>query len=384
MRLLFIGHSSALLGAERSLADIVSGAVRDGHDVTVVLPGSGPLVGVLEAVGATVATQPVRAWMGTWHRVPPVGLTRLAQSRATVRALEDLIRQCAADAVVTNTSVVRAGAEAARAVGVPHVWIVRESLRDNPQLRSLLPKPVIARRILDAADVLCTVSPYVERQLYELAGRSHPLAFRVNPNPAEGHSPEPPKPHRRPVTILLPGFFSREKGQHRVMIGAFLARRRGSDLEIRLVGRGRHGFTQVLRALRLVLGLRQGVVLVPWTDDLDGEYARAHFVLSTSRNEAFGRTVVEAFARARPVIGLDRGATATLLEGGGGILVTPGTVRQLGTALAAVADMEPHEYEMLGRRAADRGEEFRRGPSQYDAFRAALASVLPAVGRANT
>jgi hypothetical protein len=93
-------------------------------------------VSILESAGAEVVTLPLRAWMGAWHWVPPIGLARLRQSSLTERAVVDLIRDSDAEVVVTNTSVLPAGAAAARVVGVPHVWVIRESLRDNPQLRS--------------------------------------------------------------------------------------------------------------------------------------------------------------------------------------------------------------------------------------------------------
>ena len=71
MRFVFVGHSAGMLGAERSMFDIVSGAVGDGHDVAVVLPTTGPLVDALRGVGATVVIHPMRAWMGARHWGPP-------------------------------------------------------------------------------------------------------------------------------------------------------------------------------------------------------------------------------------------------------------------------------------------------------------------------
>ena len=76
MRVVFVGHSAGMLGAERSMFDIVSGAVGDGHDVAVVLPTTGPLVAALRGVGATVHIHPMRAWMGARHWIPPVGDVR--------------------------------------------------------------------------------------------------------------------------------------------------------------------------------------------------------------------------------------------------------------------------------------------------------------------
>lgn len=357
------------------MTDIVSGAVSDGHDVSVILPTQGPLVGVLQGVGATVFIRPMRAWMGAWHWFPPIGLSRLLQGSRSVPAIEECVHRTRAEVVVTNTSVVPAGASAAARAGVPHIWIVRESLRDNPQLRSVLPKRMIARRVMEGADVLCTISPYVEQQLFGLSGREHPRALRVSPNPSIGQLSAPPPTGGTSRTLLLPGFFSREKGQHRVILGAYLAARRGSKVRVRLVGRGGRGFTALLHALRKVLRVEATVDIAGWTDDLASEYELSHFVLTASRNEAFGRTVVEAFAHGRPVIGLNRGATATLLQDGGGVLVEPSSVRQLGKVIAAVGEMSTVEYEELSRRASERGREFQQSPSQYQAFSAAIAWV---------
>jgi glycosyltransferase involved in cell wall biosynthesis len=354
------------------MADIVAEAVADGHEVTVALPGPGPLVDVLRTAGARVAVRPIHAWLGTWHWVPPVGITRIVQGWLSVPGIEELIREVTAELVVTNTSVVPTGAVAAARAGVPHIWIVRESLRDNPQLRSALPKRFIAGRVLEHSDVLCTISPYVEEQLFDLAGRRHLQAMQVSPNPATEYPPAPPPPDNETRTFLLPGYFSREKGQHRALAALYLSRRRGSNARLRLVGRGSRGYAATLRILMWTLRMKSSVDLVGWTDNLEAEYAQAHFVLTASKNEAFGRTVVESFAHGRPVIGLKRGATAMLLAAGGGMLVEPGTIRQLGRTMAEASRMRPDEYVQLCHRAAARGVEFRQGESQYAALRTAI------------
>ena len=376
MRLVLIGHSAGMLGAERSMLDIASGAASDGHEVFVVLPTSGPLEDRLRAAGATVVIHPMRAWMGTRHWVPPVGLVRILQAGRAVDGLVEILQSIEPDVVVTNTSVIPAGARAARRLGLPHIWIVRESLRDNGQLRSFMSKRWIARQILGHASSVCTISPYVEEQLFELARSTHPRSFTVSPNPASSTPPmyvAPPPASMR--TLLLPGYFSREKGQHLVILGAFLARGVLDGLTIRVVGRGSTLFTVVLRVM--IRGMRLGstVLLLPWSDDLRTEYTEAHFVVSGSRNEAFGRTVVEAFGHGRPVIGFCRGATSMLLEGGGGITAEPSNARGMAAAIRRAATMSAGEYDRLRAKAEERGDEFAHAPSQYAAFRGALTET---------
>jgi glycosyltransferase involved in cell wall biosynthesis len=373
MRVVFVGHSAGMLGAERSMFDIVSGAVGDGHDVAVVLPTTGPLVAALRGVGATVLIHPMRAWMGARHWIPPVGAVRVLQAARTAEGLVTIVRRLQPDVVVTNTSVIPAGAIAARRLTIPHVWIVRESLRDNPQLRSFLRKRWIAREIIRRSAALCTISPYVEEQIDELAATRHPRSFTVSPNPASGAPrtvTEPPPGFAR--TLLLPGFFSREKGQHLVVLGAFLARRRGELAKVRIVGRGRGPFTLLLKVMIRLLGLQSDVQVLPWADDLGEEYAGAHFVMTASRNEAFGRTVVEAFAHGRPVIGFARGATTMLLSEGGGLAAHPSSAKGMAVAIARASTMSAAEYDDLRQRAVKRGGQFERGPSQYVAFRSVL------------
>ena len=184
MRVVFVGHSAGLLGAERSMFDILSGAVGDGHEVAVVLPTIGPLAAALRGVGATVLIHPMRAWMGAQHWIP-AGWSGPPywQAARTAEGLVTIVRRLQPDVVVTNTSVIPAGAIAARRLAIPHVWIVRESLRDNPQLRSFLPKRWIAREIIRRSAALCTISPYVEEQIDELAATRHPRSFTLSPNP---------------------------------------------------------------------------------------------------------------------------------------------------------------------------------------------------------
>ncbi|WP_406469100.1 glycosyltransferase family 4 protein [Streptomyces sp. NBC_01594] len=376
--MLLVGHSSGLLGAERSLLEIASSAVNDEHEVVVSLPGPGPLWGLLEAAGVRVVNARVRSWLGPWHRIPPVGLLRLWQIRRSVPAYLDLIRRIDPDVVVSNSAVVVAPSLASQRMGVPHLWVVRESLRDNRELRSLLPKSLIARRIFDRSAVVCTVSPYVAEQLNSLAG-SFRRTHTVSPNPAAEAAGLPPTvreyPGGRRPRLLLPGFFSREKGQHTAILACFLARRAGKEVNLRIVGRGKLLYRSFLRVLITILGLRSNVSLLPWADSLSSEIQGADFVLMTSRNEAFGRSVVESFSHGVPVIGLARGATTTLLREGGGLLVQPATPQQLATILSRVSDMSEGKYLDLCEKAAARGDGFRHGPSQYQMFSLAVGSI---------
>ena len=139
MKVVFVSHSSGLMGAERSLLALVREAagVR-GHSVTVLTPDRGPLCDQLADSGAEVVVLATRLWMGRRHNLLVGGL-RLVQAAASVARYRRFLRQCKPDVVVTNSAVVPAGAVAAALVGVRHIWIVRESLLTNPTLDPRFP-----------------------------------------------------------------------------------------------------------------------------------------------------------------------------------------------------------------------------------------------------
>lgn len=379
MQLLFVSHSAGLLGAERSLLEIVRGAVEDGHDVTITIPREGPLQDLLQACGASVQVISTAAWMGRLHRLPPVGLHRLWKARRGTAEHAALIQSLKPDLVITNTIAVPQGAWAAKRTGVPHWWIVRESFMHNGQLRSLLPKRWIARTVVRNSSQVFTVSLYVERQLRD-ASRDQSLSTRpIRPRPIERlHEADAPAEGRAGIHLLLPGFMSREKGQLTAVRAMALARRRTSaNMTLDLVGRGPWLFVMVLRSTIRLSGLRDRVRIVAWTDDLAAHFHRADAVLMLARHEAFGRTMPEALAHGIPVIAFASGSAPEVLGPGGGEVVSPARATALAETLAVWASSTPQQWAERRNEAIRAGARFVAAPSQYSYLREVLELVGP-------
>lgn len=118
--------------------------------------------------------------------------------------------------------------------------------------------------------------------------------------------------------LLLPGRGSRLKG-HRYAI-ELLAQLRaaGVDARLCLLGArepGRATYVAELDALAQQLAVAEALVITPPRPDIREFYAVADLVLQLSEQaEAFGRTVLEALAIGRPVLGWDRGGVGDLLR----------------------------------------------------------------------
>jgi glycosyltransferase involved in cell wall biosynthesis len=158
-------------------------------------------------------------------------------------------------------------------------------------------------------------------------------------------------PEGRPI-IMLPARVTRWKGQM-VLVEA-MARLPGESLAL-LVGDAeeRPAFKAELLARIESLGLQDRVRLLGHANDMPAALLLADVVIHASTDaEAFGRTVIEAQAMARPVIASDLGAPReTVAEGITGWRIPPGDAAALADAIGKALALLPAECAALGARA---------------------------------
>src|SRR5690606_16446041 len=117
--------------------------------------------------------------------------------------------------------------------------------------------------------------------------------------------------------LLMPGRGTRLKGHEAALI--LLAGLVAADQDVALwlpgvVQPGREAYLRELRTLALALGVPDRLALSPPRADMPAVYAAAELVLQLSaRPEALGRTVLEALACGRPVLGFDHGGVGESL-----------------------------------------------------------------------
>lgn len=375
MHILFVSHSSDLMGAERSLVALVREAVRvRGHRVTVSLPEDGPLRAELGQAGAEVVILPTRLWMGKRH-TPLVGLVRSGQAAASIPRYWGFIRRTRPDLVVTNSAVVPAGAVAARMARVRQVWTIRESLLSNPNLRSALPRRTIARIVTSLADGVVVISKYVAGQLLSAAptagAKLRVIPPSVAPPPAAVVDRRPGP--RKLARLVLLGRHTPEKGQADAIEALGRCLRAGRSFELKLAGVGDATAQRAVQALAATHGVAHLVEATEWTDDPHALYSWADATLMLSRNEAYGRVTLESLMSGTPVIGYRAGATTEILDEGGGVLVEPDP-ESLARALLDLAD-DDGAFDRLSSAAMVRARELVSAPSSAPSFLAYLEEL---------
>lgn len=117
--------------------------------------------------------------------------------------------------------------------------------------------------------------------------------------------------------LLMPGRGTRLKGHSAAIVLLAGLRERGMDARLRLLGTrepGREAYVAALEAHAASLGVAAHVAIEAPVQAIADAYREADLVLQlSSRPEAFGRTVVEALAVGRPVVGWAHGGVGDLL-----------------------------------------------------------------------
>lgn len=148
------------------------------------------------------------------------------------------------------------------------------------------------------------------------------------------------------VVATLPGRLTWWKGQKILLEAAALAKTR--PLAVLFVGsdQGRTEYAAELKKIAASLPGGVSAAFLEHTDDMPLVYAASDIVVnaSSAQPEAFGRTIPEAQAMGRIVVGTAHGgACETIADGRTGFLVPPGDAAAMAAALDRASSMPPDE-----------------------------------------
>jgi glycosyltransferase involved in cell wall biosynthesis len=347
---------------------------RPDFDVIAVYPQKGDLAADCEQYGVTTTIAWTPWWaFGKWSRstrfdlhavlgaVPYALILIPGIVQATL-----LLRRWRPAMVLSNTMTIPSHAIAAKLLGIPHYWMVREFGRDDHRLWFLLGYRRTVRLIGRLSEVVICNSRAVEAALLaqDPSMTTHVLYPAVD-TPAGAPSERRPGERMRAVLV---GYFSPSKGQHLAIEAISVARRAGVDIELTLIGAGSH---KPLRNLARDLGVDDLLTIREPTRDLGPHWSAAHVGLMCSDCEAFGRVTVEAMRAGLPVCGTDSGGTPEIIEPGiAGLLSPAGNAQALADNLIALESDEALRRR-LASLAVERSQRFGRDRHDVE-----LAEVL--------
>lgn len=352
---LYVNHTPAVSGAERSLLDLLA-ALPESIRPVVACP-DGPFADRIHAVG--IQRHPIHGTSGSlrlhpWHTVR--ASADMARAALDVRRL---VEATVADLVHANS--IRGGMIAGMACArrdVPLLIHVRDRL--PPGKPAELSLELIAR----SADMLVANSQYSAEALP--TGPRH-APKRVIPNPVDLERFDPARVSRdeartrfeiasSEMVLAVIAQITPWKAQDDAI--RCLARLRQQGLPARLLVVGEPTFTaaatrfdnvaflKTLLALRDELDVRSSVEFTGVVEDIPLVMAAADLVLVPSWAEPFGRTVIEGMAMGVPVLATEVGGPAEIITNGtNGVLLPPGRPELWADAAADIL----HDPERSGR-----------------------------------
>lgn len=382
---MLVAHPGAeLYGSDRVLAQSVAALADAGCEVTVALPGYGPLVAHLERCGARVVTCPSPVVRRSVAR-PRGALAFAAAAARAVPAGLALLRSTRADVVLVNTVTVPLWLVLARLARRPAIVHVHEAEGSaHPLVRRALAAPL---RLADAVLVNSAFAREVLLGAVPALGGRTTLLLNAVPGPLAAPLPARDEPVGG-VRLVCVGRLSPRKGVAVALEALALLLARGVDARLELVGdvfEGYGWFSAALRERAARPDLVGRVSFAGAVEDVWPHLAAADVALVPSTgDEPFGNTAVEAVLAARPLVVSD---TTGLREAAAGygcaVAVVPDDAAALADGVQAVLDGWPQ------RRAAAlddaRTAAARHDPARYAehlvAAVTALARDAPGPGR---
>jgi glycosyltransferase involved in cell wall biosynthesis len=362
MRIALLSHlasTRAPTGAERSLVLLARGLADRGHEVAVVAPGPWVLAGELARSRVELEIIPCRCCWLTAHDPQPWPLQlgralRYAFPDPGRWRLERWLRSWQPDVVHVNCLPHLHGASAAVAAGLPVVWHLREIVPPGPRRRWL------AGRLRRYANQIVAVSRAVAAWVAEEGlGDRVEVVYNGVQAPDDLPSAEQARQQlalpRDGCLIGLLGQIIAHKGTIELIRAARLALAEEPQLRFVIAGAGKAAYLARVQEEIAASSHADRFHLLPPQEEIWPLMAALDaLALTTITPDPLPRTVLEAMAAARPVVGFASGGAVEMVsEDETGWLTETGNLPALAERMVRIS-RDPQRARAMGAAGAER------------------------------
>lgn len=302
---------------------LADGLKQHGWRTFVCFGRPGPMIERYAAAGHDVRVLRQRNWLRSSATAP--FSFYLAAELLAARSAWAEIRRLRPHLVYLNSLVCLPGAIAAARLGLPAVWHLRELFADiGGEMRAPgFARRTIARTVLRLSRRQVVISRAVAQSVFGSIAANATLIPNAG-GPAYDTPPQARTPADRsrlgldlqdPV-LGVPGTLRPSKGHPRLFAALPSVLREFPRLQIAVTGCGDQHYAASLAGLAQRLGLGDRVRFLGAVTDMPAFYRACDAVCVPSRNEAFGRVVIEAFASGVPLAASRAGGIAEIVRDG--------------------------------------------------------------------
>ncbi|PKN38352.1 MAG: hypothetical protein CVU62_05730 [Deltaproteobacteria bacterium HGW-Deltaproteobacteria-2] len=327
MKIAWFSHTAETNGAELSMLEACKGLIERGHQISAILPWTGPLVNLLENIGAVIYISPYLFW--TCSRKPYPSLIqrvrRAASNYLSGRRLKDVLLQIAPDVAVTNTITIPSGALAAHWAGIPHIWYIHEFGEEDHGFDYYFGKNYTFGFIRNYSDRIIVDSDAVFKKFCPFIGKDKlcKIYYAVD-IPKSNYREETKGVQTGTINLIQVGRIIESKKPDDAIRALGILVRKDLDVRLTFLGSASLDYKTKLEIIIAEENLTDKITFLPFTENPAALIRKADVLLMCSRNEAFGRVTVEAMKQGLPVVGARSGGTIELIKDGwSGFLYTP-------------------------------------------------------------
>jgi glycosyltransferase involved in cell wall biosynthesis len=336
-RVLFLSASAGEYGAENALLDLIR-SLSDNIEPIVLVPEHGSLVNSLATLGVTCKVVPFAVLSRRNFSFLGILVYKAAAIVSVFRLLREF-RRLRPSVIHTNNILIFPGAIAARLLGIPHVWHIREVIASH----HLSPFFWNIWRwiILILSERIVCISSAVRDQF----GESRKVVVVHDGIDTLLFRPAPSARGKKDVRIGIIGRLEhRRKGQDTFIEAARIALETRNELQFVIVGHEREDIDNREQSLRETVlryglsekirfrGLVQRDQMVAAMQELDV------LVLCSKQPEGLGIVLLEAMACGKSVISFAEGGPLDIIQDHvNGLLVPPQNVEKLAEAMLELA-----------------------------------------------
>lgn len=311
MKVLFITHYSAMLGANRSMLQLIIELKKWEVEPTVLLPTpkeDSDLKNELIKRGIPYIEAPIR-WIkhaNKWKVLPNYLYTILLYPKILTK-----LNNTQFDIIHSNSSVIGVGAYISRKMKANHVWHLREFGDLDYNLKTPFGKwfqRVIYRGnnnfIAISQKIKRQYIPYLNNQSINLIYNGIIIKDRMD------------KERGEPVKFCIVGLIHKNKGQLDVIkaVECLVTEFKITNIHVTIVGDGDINYVTEIKSYIDRKGLNSYIEFVGYLSDINDILSKMDVGIMASYNEAFGRTTVEYMMSGLTVIATDGGANCEIVE----------------------------------------------------------------------
>ncbi len=330
-KILFISHDNDLFGAERCLIDLVTGLDRSRIEPIVLLPFPGPITEILKDADISFLIRYIHRWIPTRKNASYKHLFNYIKNwRSNQWSILHLIEQENIDLIYSNTTTVLEGAIAAQRADIPHIWHIHEYLRGNQDIFSYLPFVMVDRLIDRLSDRIITPSQALARQRFSNSSNK----TQIIPNGIDVNSFQPGDANQLRISLAIPpkapiisfiGGLNKRKDPITFIRAAAIISKVRPDTHFLIVGEQSDSeIVSKIYSLIKEFDLVESCHLLGYRRDIANILSASTVHTSTSIQETFGLTLIEAMALGKPIVATHCGGPEeVIINGETGFLLPP-------------------------------------------------------------